>query len=182
MANTARAKWIEANAAAAQQATAGSRIFPTLLLAQAIVESSGLVNGYYVPGESLLSKNYNNYFGIKASSQWRGKTVTLNTGEVVNGRRVVIPGTFRVYDSVKDSFADFVSFLKTNPRYTTAGVFTATTPSQQAERIAAAGYATDPNYANILKSIIKSIDSIKPALFPIATVTALLLLLIFLKN
>jgi len=182
MANTARTQWAQANAAAAQQATAGSGIFPSVLLSQAIIESSGLVNGTYVPGQSLLAKNYNNYFGIKASSQWKGKTVTLQTGEVVNGKRVTVPGTFRVYDSAKDSFADFVKFLKTNPRYTTAGVFSATTPSQQAERIAAAGYATDPNYSNLVKSIIKSIENIKPAIFPITTITALLLLLLFIKN
>lgn len=168
MANTARTQWAQANAAAAVAATAGSGIFPSVLLSQAIIESSGLVNGIYVPGQSLLAKNYNNFFGIKASSQWKGKTITLQTGEVVNGKRVTVPGVFRVYDSPKDSFSDFVSFLKTNPRYTTAGVFTATTPEQQAERIAAAGYATDPQYSAIVKSVIAQIKNIKPTVFPAA--------------
>jgi len=165
-----RKQWIVANAQAAKEATSGSRIFPSVLLAAAIVESSANVNGTYIPGQSLLAKNYNNYFGIKTSPQWKGKTVTLQTGEVVNGKRVVVPGTFRVYDSPKDSFADYVAFLNTNNRYFINGVHSAASAEIQADRIAAAGYATDPNYSNLLKSIIKSINNVKPSVFPVALV------------
>lgn len=137
----------------AHQLTQGTGLFPEIMMAQAIVESSGLVNGLWYPGESLLAKVANNYFGIKASSQWKGKTITLNTGEVYNGVKVTVPGVFRVYASPVDSMIDYVNFLRSNPRYTTAGVFTAATPAIQAQRLKDAGYATDPNYPGLLISV-----------------------------
>lgn len=133
------------------QAAAGSGLFPSLFMAQAILESSDK-NG--VPGASLLASKYNNYFGIKDSAAWTGKTVNLKTREVYNGKSEIITDGFRVYDSPTESFADRVKFLKSNARY--KKVFAAVTPLQQAIELKAAGYATDPSYASILQSIIKS--------------------------
>jgi flagellum-specific peptidoglycan hydrolase FlgJ len=139
-----------------------TNVFPTVMLAQAIIESSGKVNGVYLPGESLLSKNANNYFGIKASSSWKGATITLKTGEYLNGQYITVSGVFRKYDNPIESFKDYIQFLKDNPRYTAAGVFTATTPGEQAERLQKAGYATDPNYSNLIKGVINSITKYLP--------------------
>jgi len=85
----------------------------------------------------------------------------LPTEEVRNGKRVVENEPFRVYSSVRDSFRDYAKFLQENPRYTKAGVFSAKTPQAQAEALQRAGYATDPNYASALKSMIsRNIDDL----------------------
>lgn len=130
----------------AVKTTDGTGLFPSVMLAQAIVESGN--------GNSLLARVYNNHFGIKAGNAWTGKTVNLNTREVVNGNSVVIPDNFRVYNTVKESYEDRVDFLLDNPRYTNAGVFTAKTPLEQLEALQRAGYATDPNYASIINDIL----------------------------
>ncbi len=133
------------------EAAAGSGLFASLFMAQAILESS---NAQGQPGASLLASKYNNYFGIKASAGWKGKVINLKTREVFNGKDAVITDGFRVYDSPAESFKDRVNFLKSNPRY--KKVFTAPTPLLQAMELKAAGYATDPNYSAILTSIINS--------------------------
>ena len=127
-------------------ASIGTGLFPSLFMAQAILESAN--------GKSSLAKNYNNHFGIKASRNWKGKIIDLKTHEVFDGKDVYIKDGFRWYNNAKDSFKDRVKFLKNNPRYTKYGVFSAKTPEQQAEALQRAGYATSENYANTLKWII----------------------------
>lgn len=122
-------------------------LFPSVILAQAIIESNN--------GNSLLASQYKNHFGIKAGGSWTGKSVNLNTREVIGGSSVTIADNFRVYDTVEGSYKDWAEFLQVNPRYKNAGVFTATTPMQQAEALQRAGYATDPNYASIITSVIE---------------------------
>lgn len=131
----------------AVKTTAGTGLFPSVMLAQAIVESDN--------GNSVLASKYNNHFGIKADSSWTGKTVDLNTTENVNGSPVSVVGTFRVYDSPEASYADRIAFLQNNPRYAAAGVFTASTPLEQLQRLQSAGYATDPNYATTLNAVLE---------------------------
>ena len=144
--------------------TKGTGLFPQVMLAQAILESSGKLGGTYYPGASLLSREANNLFGIKASSGWNGDTFQITTGEYYNGQKANVTGTFRAYDTPEDSLKDYISFLKSNPRYTAAGVFTATTPAQQAERLKAAGYATDPNYSTLLVSVMDSVKKYLPTI------------------
>lgn len=133
------------------KAAEGSGLFPSVFMAQSILESSDSKGN---PGSSLLASIYNNYFGIKADKSWKGKVVNLKTREVLNGKNLVITDGFRVYDSIQESFNDRVKFLKSNPRY--KAVFEAKTPFEQAIALKKAGYATDPNYATVLQSIIKS--------------------------
>lgn len=139
------------------QAANGTGLFPSLFMAQAILESGN--------GQSTLAKEFNNHFGIKASKDWNGKVIDMNTKEVYNGNEVYIKDGFRWYNSAFDSFKDRVKFLQDNPRYTSNGVFSAKTPEQQADALQKAGYATSPTYANTLKWIInhynlKSLDQI----------------------
>jgi len=137
----------------AVEASKGTTLFPSLFIAQAILESSDR-NGNVA--NSTLAKKYNNHFGVKADKSWKGKVVSLQTGEVYNGQNVVITDGFRVYDTPLDSFKDRVKFLQQNQRYAKAGVFTAKTPFAQAQALQKAGYATAPNYAAVLSSIIKT--------------------------
>ncbi|MFA5300134.1 MAG: glycoside hydrolase family 73 protein [Lutibacter sp.] len=123
-------------------------MFPSVLIAQAILESN--------TGNSILASEYNNLFGVKASKDWTGKTVNLQTREVFSGQETFIKDNFRVYSDPGESFRDRVQFLKDNPRY--EKVFYATTPQEQAELLQSAGYATDPNYAESIIDIIEQYD------------------------
>lgn len=131
----------------AQKATVGSKIFPETVLSAGALESA--------LGKSVLAARYNNFFGVKASKNWKGKVISLPTVEYLNGKKVTLNQNFRWYDSPADSFADYVR-LVSSPRYVRAGVTSAKTPQKQMEAIHAAGYATDPSYSAKLKSILKS--------------------------
>lgn len=136
-----------------KKAVKGSGLFPSLTMAQTILESSDK-NGN--PGNSTLAKKYNNYYGIKADKSWTGLTVSMNTNEVVNGKNTQVVANFRAYKAPIDSFKDRVLFLKKFDRY--VPVFVAHTPEDQAMALQQAGYATDPNYANKLINLIHSLN------------------------
>lgn len=122
------------------------QLYPSLMIAQAILESNW--------GRSSLSKLHHNYFGIKANTKWKGNKVTYSTTEFINNKHIKIPQAFRSYPSIDAGFADRVNFLQINKRYTTNRVFSAQSPEQQASAFLKAGYATDPRYAEKLISII----------------------------
>lgn len=152
-----RREFIEKYWPDAVQATAGSGIFPEVLMVVAIVESQGQVNGTYYPGQSYLAKEAKNFFGIKGTGP--AGSIVLNTQEYLNGQLVTVAASFRRYNSILESFRDYVSFLKNNPRYTTGGVFNASTPQQQFSALQQSGYATNPSYANLLTSVLNSLQS-----------------------
>lgn len=134
----------------AQQAAKVSGVPASITMAQAILESGS--------GNSGLARNANNFFGIKANG-WDGKTVTMKTGEYRGGKNVTESASFRAYTSPTESFIDHANFLKKNSRY--KKIFTMTDPYKIADELQRAGYATDPNYANKLKQIIKTYDLTK---------------------
>lgn len=149
-----REEFIQAYAPVVKNAAKNTGLYPSLFMAQAILESSDTKG---IPGNSGLAKNHNNFFGIKKfpNDGWQGKTVNKMTREVLNGKEKVISQTFKKYDSPEQSFIDRVAFLKRNSNYRKAGVFTAKNPFEQAQALQRAGYATDPNYAKILSNLIE---------------------------
>ena len=66
---------------------------------------------------------------------------------------------FRSYQTFADSFSDYVSFLKNNPRYEKALSLT-DKADLFVEELQQAGYATDPEYASKILSILE--HTIKP--------------------
>lgn len=146
----------------AVRVTSGTGIFPEVLLAQAILESSR--DG--VPGASTLSKTYNNYHGIKAYPKWKGKTVDMKTREVYPAGEVYENSRFAVYDSIEDGFRGYVKFLQDNPRYTKYGVFKAKNIAQQIQALKDAGYATDPEYVTLTNNIAVRVKSWLDAIAP----------------
>lgn len=130
-------------AQAAQDCQRKTGIPASITLAQAALESSW---GERAPG--------NNLFGIKADTSWTGRTVDVPTHEVINGARVAVTCKFRGYSSWLDSMVDHAQFLLKNPRY--APCFKETTGAGWARALQAVGYATDPEYAKKLQSIIVS--------------------------
>jgi len=140
--------------------TKGSGIFAGTLFAQAILESSGKYKtaGQWLVGGSKLSQEANNYFGIKADKSWKGKRYNIATGEnKPSGEYYVINDDFRAYSSVEDSLKDYITFLKTNPRYKKNGVFDAKNVRDQAEALKRSGYATAPNYAQLVDQVYNSV-------------------------
>ena len=98
--------------------------------------------------------NSNNLFGIKAGGDWKGKTVDVTTTEYVNGRPQRKVEKFRAYDSYADSFKDYAKLITNNPRYEKV-LASGGDAASFAKGLQQAGYATDPNYATKLASIIK---------------------------
>ncbi len=148
-----RLNFINQIAALAVKSCKGTGLFASVMIAQACVETGN--------GTSDLSKKYYNYFGIKSSAGWKGRSVSLKTGEVINDKDVTITAAFRAYDTIQEGFADRNNFLKVNPRYTKAGVFTAQTPEDQVRAFVTAGYATGRNYDELIINIIKNYELTK---------------------
>lgn len=143
-----RQQYIDFYKPLAVMVTQGTGVYPETVLAAAAVESRN--------GESQLAKKGNNHFGIKAGSSWPGNTVTMRTREVVNGQETYVNAKFRAYNTVKNSYHDYVRLLTTADRYKPA--LRANSWQDQIVKLSAAGYATDPNYANILISVGKTIS------------------------
>lgn len=131
-----------------------SKISPLVILSQAYLESGA--------GKSILASKYNNFFGVKADKSWNGKVVIMKTREVEKGVSKMKPQPFRHYDTAEQSFDDHAKFLMKNPRYGKSGLFNPNnSPAMQIDSIANAGYATDPNYAKVLKDILGNFASVK---------------------
>jgi len=103
-------------------------------------------------GDSDLAKRAFNLFGIKADKSWHGPVFNLQTSEVLNGKEVVVPASWRKYSSWSECLEDRVKFFKDNRRYSSC--WQQTTGEGWAIAVAAAGYATDPAYAKKLIAVM----------------------------
>lgn len=121
---------------------------PGILIAQAALETGwGQFFGKNEQGKSSL-----NLFGIKADSRWNGESVATPTLEFKQGIPEKITQSFRAYDSLEQSFKDYVDFILNNPRYKNA-LNESSDPESYIQQIQSGGYATDPGYADKIKSI-----------------------------
>jgi len=157
---TSRENFVKKYADFVNEITQNTGIFAGTLFAQAILESSGKykTGGQWLVGGSKLSQEANNFFGIKAEKNYKGKRYNIATGEnKPSGEYYIIKDDFRKYDSVEDSLKDYINFLQTNPRYTKGGVFKAKNVKEQAEALKKSGYATAPDYANVVNSVYNSV-------------------------
>jgi len=138
----------------AEEASKTTGIPSKLMLGQAALESGW--GKREIKGQDG-TPSYN-LFGIKATAGWKGKTVETVTTEYVNGVKQKHVTKFRAYDSYADSFKDFAKLMQNNPRY--QGVMSNLHNSESyAQAMQKAGYATDPNYANKLASVINKVSS-----------------------
>jgi flagellum-specific peptidoglycan hydrolase FlgJ len=129
-----------------------SKINRYLILSQAYLESGA--------GESLLAKKYNNFFGLKANTTWKGQKVKLKTKEAdKSGNLYDTTAEFRVYNSPLDSFQSYANVLSSK-RYKDAGIFTSVDPVEQAKAVVKGGYATDPSYFSKVNSIIDTFKTL----------------------
>ena len=135
---------------AAQQAAQQLGIDPKALLAQAAIETGW--------GQHMIhntsGQNSHNLFGIKADRGWQGARAMVDTIEFEQGVAATKKAPFRVYDSFADSMQDYVGFVKHNSRYQEA-VEHSQSPQQYFSELQKAGYATDPDYANKVMTVLE---------------------------
>ncbi len=119
----------------------------------AIVAQAALETGW---GKHLMRKGSevaNNLFGIKASANTKN-TTNADSYEYVNGKKVLINSKFRAYNGFEESMEDYAKLISENSRY--SKVCSAQNPDEYFEELQKAGYATDPQYANKLKRIVRN--------------------------
>jgi flagellum-specific peptidoglycan hydrolase FlgJ len=137
-----QARFILSVVEAARASQRDNGIPASVSIAQAILESFW--------GSSRLSREHNNYFGIKAKERPGSAGVTwFNVWEVIGGANVTQRQPFRAYKTMGDSFVDHGRFFHQNWRYA-AALAARADPRQFAREINRAGYATDPAYAHKL--------------------------------
>ena len=132
---------------AATTASSKYGTYTSVMLAQAAVESAW--------GQSGLSQEpNNNLFGIKGS--YNGQSVNMNTGEYGNGGYYTTNARFRKYPSYTESFEDNGALLRNQMGnyYSGTWVENSNNYAQATQNGLQGKYATDPNYAKTLNSVI----------------------------
>jgi LysM repeat protein len=110
----------------------------SITLAQGILESGS--------GSSSLAKYANNHFGIKCTSDWKGKAYYKDDDKSDD--------CFRVYKDARESYKDHSEFLK-RKRYSFLFELDKNDYKNWAIGLKTAGYATNPKYPDLLIGIIE---------------------------
>lgn len=110
----------------------------SITLAQGLLESGN--------GNSGLAVEANNHFGIKCTSDWKGKSIYKD-----DDRR---NDCFRVYRDPEESFRDHSEFLK-RKRYAFLFELNKDDYEGWAYGLKQAGYATNPRYPELLISLVE---------------------------
>jgi LysM repeat protein len=105
----------------------------SITLAQGIIESD--------MGRSILATGANNHFGIKCHD-WKGQTIRYS-----DDRR---NECFRKYGQPEESYKDHSDFLRSESRYKSLFSLDVTDYKGWARGLKRTGYATNPEYANML--------------------------------
>lgn len=113
-----------------------------------ITLAQGMVESDY--GRSTLARTSNNHFGIKCHDDWKGPHVRYH-----DDRR---NECFRKYSRPEDSFIDHSDFLRYRTRYSDLFSIPVTDYKGWARGLKKAGYATNPDYANMLIRKIEEHD------------------------
>ncbi len=136
---------------AAKAAEAATGIPASNILGQAALESGW---GKHEIKQKDGSPSHN-LFGIKATSNWKGKVAEVTTTEYMGGVARKVTAKFRAYDSYEEAFKDHARLLTQSPRYSQT-VAQADTAQGFARGLQKAGYATDPAYADKLTKVINT--------------------------
>ena len=106
----------------------------SVTLAQGMIESDF--------GRSRLAVEGNNHFGIKCHNDWTGPTIRHHDDKRNE--------CFRKYKRPEESYYDHSDFLRSGSRYTFLFDLDVTDYKGWARGLKKAGYATNPDYANML--------------------------------
>lgn len=134
-----RAQYIEKYAPMAVESQLLYGIPASITLAQGCLESAN--------GNSRLAREANNHFGIKCGGSWDGPSLAHDDDAPQE--------CFRSYSSVAESFVDHALFLSERERYRSLFDLDPKDYKGWARGLKAAGYATNPAYADLLIRIIE---------------------------
>ncbi|WP_031404995.1 glucosaminidase domain-containing protein [Thiomonas sp. FB-Cd] len=143
LANKAQA-FIRSILPSVQQAATALQVSPVAILAQAALETGW---GSHAPGHNL--------FGMKASADWSGASLSRLTSEVAHGVTHLGSAAFRAYQSAADSVQSYTQMLLGSPRYQSV-LGHGSDIAGFAAALQHAGYATDPRYASKLVAMARS--------------------------
>lgn len=120
----------------------------------------------------------NNFFGIKDTDGMNGNEQLITTVEYSSKSTLIFPqiiskvfdpikklykyivkAYFRKYTTPEESFVDHAKFFLENTRYHNTFQFIQN-PELFSDMVAKDGYATDPNYADKMRKLIRMIDQI----------------------
>jgi flagellum-specific peptidoglycan hydrolase FlgJ len=118
------------------------KIPASITLSQGIFESAC--------GTSRLAKEGNNHFGIKCHKEWEGDTIAHDDD--------ALQECFRKYKEVEESYNDHSLFITSRPRYENLFTLDIMDYKAWARELKAAGYATNPQYADKLINLIERYD------------------------
>ena len=139
-------EFIESIASAAVDSAKRTKIPASFTIAEGALESGWGTSGLY--------KEARNIFGVKVYPSWNRDVLCMPTKECIEGRWETVDAKWCKYDSYLDCIDDHARFLCNEPRYTAcfahpySGI-------EFAIEVQKAGYATDPDYADKIGSIIR---------------------------
>ena len=139
--------------AAATASSAISGFSPGITVAQAALESAW--------GQSRLSQDANNYFGIKALARY--DRIAMPTFEVGGGVRKAVTAWFACFPSMTECFLARDRLITTGALFAEARA--AKADAEQFTRALARRWATDPAYADKVLAIYRrfQLQSVAPA-------------------
>ncbi len=117
-----------------------------------ITLAQGMLESDY--GRSTLARMGNNHFGIKCHNDWKGQTIVKHDDKRNE--------CFRKYRNAEESFYDHSDFLRSGSRYSFLFDLDPKNYKAWAHGLRKAGYATNPDYANLL---IRKIEENKLYIF-----------------
>lgn len=132
----------------AQEVDKSYDLLPSITIAQACLESDY--------GQSDLSQKYNNLFGVKGSNP--NTSAVMTTKEYVNGKWKVIKARFQIYDSYEASIRAHARLFQNGTTWNSKQyqhVLASKNYKEQAKALVTDGYATDPDYASKVISLIE---------------------------
>lgn len=144
--NAPKAQLAPAFDAAVDAARSAGHPFPEAMASQYALESNW--------GSSKLSKEHNNYFGLKTGPKTEKAlrdagvefgVVNMDTAEYIDGKKVTVKGEpFLSFPDAENGFKGYMVWIEQNmPR-----ALQATDGVNYLEILKDEGYATDPNYVN----------------------------------
>ncbi len=133
--SAAKKSFVQRFLSIAQAESQKFRVPTSIILAQGILQTQA--------GTNPLASRGNNFFKLRATADWNGKTYRAKTG------------VYRAYPSAWASFRDHSEFI-TSGDYRKLSALGSTNYATWAENLQAAGFSKEPNYAEKLVAIIET--------------------------
>jgi flagellar protein FlgJ len=153
-----RVDFVRSMESMAQSAGTSLGVAPDTLIAQAALETGW---GRNLPTDAS-GRSSSNLFGVKAGDSWQGASVAATTTEYQQGAPVSTQAAFRSYDDTAQGVSDYVSLLRSSPRYASA-LGAGSDVQAFATGLQRGGYATDPDYVNKLVATVATLRQMRAA-------------------